>query len=65
VKIEALPIGRWPTASIARKGIVVLAFNVGTPKRHMSVETPGGPTNEIMGLGGVWREVKGLKSLGV
>jgi hypothetical protein len=26
---------------------------------------PGGPTNEIMGLGDLWREVKGLESLGV
>jgi hypothetical protein len=26
---------------------------------------PGGPTKKIMGLGGLWREVKGLESLGV
>jgi hypothetical protein len=26
---------------------------------------PGGPTNKIMGLRGLWREVKGLESLGV
>jgi hypothetical protein len=26
---------------------------------------PGGPTMKIMGLRGLWREVKGLKSLGL